>query len=167
MNTKQIAELCEKDTVTIQRWINKVFPTKIENGKETQLSLDEVRQLFDKAFGSKISSMLMEATVLQNAEVTSAKCRGVPNYLGVHNSSFSALAQQVAQQGALLAKIIQDNEIRDRVIVSEIKNLKRLQIEDQSVSHAKELLRRINTSTDKELDSFIDETNGAFGYLYK
>lgn len=62
MTVKEIADLCEKTEKTIRTWIGKVFPNKMEHGIETKLSIDEVEQLFNSAFGKKVSVLLMQST---------------------------------------------------------------------------------------------------------
>lgn len=62
MTVKEIADLCEKNEKTVRRWIDSVLPNKTRNGVETRLSLDEVELVFDKAFGIKVSQMLMSLT---------------------------------------------------------------------------------------------------------
>lgn len=169
MNTKQIAELCEKSVQTILNWINRVFPTKVEDGKETQLSLDEVRQLFDKAFGSKISSMLMESATSKTLEGASKDfgCQ-VPQNAAV---PLTLLADQVAAQGALLAKVIRQQD----VVINEMRGIrsKQLLLEDTSTTKEKMLLDikksivNLSLKTDRQEDDMVDEVLGKWAWQHR
>ena len=96
MNVAEIAEMCGKSEKTIRNWINKVYPGKAENGKETDLSLPEVEGLFNNVLGETITAMIMQAAI-QNDKVAG-------NNVQVAGNNFQPFTAKDAME--MMAKMI-------------------------------------------------------------
>jgi hypothetical protein len=171
MKVSELASAVGYSESFIKKQIREQLPTKMENGKETNLTQDEVKLLLKSIFKSEI---VVQAMIDKMQPITAEQQPITAEQVG--RPSLFALAQQVAQQGNLLAEMIGRQERSERIelaIVNKLNRLKSKPIQIEDTSHdrmlldLKQSLERISLKVDKDEDELMDDIFGKWSYLQK
>lgn len=119
MTVKEVAELCERSVPTIIRWVSQVYPGKVEDGKVTKITIQELEVILNKAYGANITQLLMkQANTGPKEPLDDDKA----DKLGI-------VINLVVQQSALLKEFYDRQEVMRKVYTQEIKELKQKQLQ--------------------------------------